>query len=1766
MKREIKYLLFTFMTLFLTMTSVSAREMTLEELGKEVAQKEPDAEYVYVIGEYAFTSKHTLTAQDLMLAARSITGITDADGYTNATSIYGKMAVQKIERKSENFQYTGWKEPTTVLGETKLDLSSGKTVNIRYIDYKYYAEKSKATVDLTKTTETTYKNAFEGTLKITGGNNTLSEELSYDPATGKLTGLLLKYDNIDPSVFNGDDATGYYFGFVVEIPNATDATKVILKGNNRTKTIGYDSFDVQNVEGKSGLLVLCSVSPTSDDKIFEVSVDLDGDGTEYGATDYTLDLSGLTFQEDSKVSLTDKEDDISTEDKATLQDWGYTSFGDNKHYQLVSQEDGTYKLTGKVELQSMRAGGFSTEAQDGYFFVFNLKKPDDLVTVPEGVKVTVKGEKELTYGKEYFNEQGVFTEIFKLKDKCEGDTDCKIEITVDWDGEGKEYLESQTITINYKDLTFVKSSKFSVLDVADGGLAKNPLEETYGWKQPDHFDVQFKTEGTKVKVKGLLPILETFTESKDPFEGEDKTGYYLPFVIKTETAKKDTDNKTTVQFIHEGEESKTLTADNFDGNDVLYILRHLHKDAEDKTFTIIVDMDGEGEEYTPYTLTFDWSELTLQEKTIPQVSLNKASAKDKETFTKWGYKSEVNKELSLTNGELTGTLVEQVLLNGEAFGDDKKTGYYFDFTFTLPTGVSKDKVKIARLASANLTGSKKKEFQSSEYNDDGSLTVLFQIESDPNCKDNGDTCKVYYSVDYDGDGNNYLPALYTIDYSKVTFEKSSIFTVESIDKEVESQFPNTGWYNTEDGYSVSVTADETDSHKYKVSGVLPILEEGDWKDEEPFDSPNRLYYLGLGLKLINAPQDYNNDGNQKINIKFVHDTESTSYLKVFGDDFNSSHLLYILKALKTTNEDGSALADTDKWFTITVDLDGEDKEEYAPYTVTIDYSDLKFQDYSRGSVDYDVLKKADLTEESSAKTELTGYGFNVETVENVNIHTNTDQPDNHYKDGIEGKIKEQTLNGTTGFSNPTGYFVPMKISFPTDSNLTAYKNKWTITLYNESGKKMSAYKPKDEEYSQGWVLVLFKLNKDSETSKLKYEIDFDGEEDAFLPLEYTISYENLDYQTENKITFQYFDETTGKIETKEAKVYEDEVIPETLAPTFEGKNYAYHDFDYWYKTTGSAETPFVLGQEDSKTGENEDITLQAHYTLDVDKFLTDVISDLGSAETDYSSDFSSHFAISKTDTTITFDVKNPKSKLSILNDTSIPGAIAYILQRGEVKEITLSSDGKQVVFTKDGANNEVQPISLDETGTALKGKIQAGAKALFAEVLKDEGGEAEYTLNNMVLNDKNFSITIGDLDNSVQLANADKTVYEFNFDSDIVSVVDEETLKQALTKDYKTIYIEKSFEVEETIDINRAVDINSSDGTMLTSKTGNAIFKVSSTGVKIENLSLKAGENTKTLIDVESNGELTATKLKFVATDPDNKLDVAIDVKEGGKLTASNLTYEKETYEHPIVRTAKTGATVNLTDSGNGKASQVVKEKINFNAADSDTKETDSDYTYFNYYNDSKNAKIYTTVIYNYQGPYRKADTKYNYYGENLKVPTSPVFGTFEHYGETYTLIGFTKDTSQVLTGDNLPAGAVNKDALKVTEDAHYWAVFKVTLADGVKKVSDTEGFKGAINDPSVKAIYITDGNAVIDYGEEELKITNGVSIIGQPNSNTIIKAKKIVVADSAESVFINRVNLEIAAEKGQDSLIEVKGKKFALWQGALSNTGENAVDYQIYK
>ena len=1776
MKKYSKLFIFTLLAFFISSVSVLAREMGIDELGEEASKIQPDAGYVYILGEYAFTSNYNIHQEDLIIAATSLK-------LENPTDL-SQAVIYQIERKrDENYNPIGWKEGKNVLGTKKIP----SKFNVKWIDMHHILEKSKATLsaDIEDSNYSTYKSVLSDKL------NFRTEEF-YDKnnkvkiENNKVTGLLLKKSHNDLYFNEEDDEkyadAEYYFATIVEVPNANTNTIVTvtnLKGQKKKTT--WKEFDVTDSDnGKTpGVVILFPINKTeweNSTKQITISVDVDGDITEneYEATSYTLDLSGLQFQQDSTATLADTTDGVSQVDLDTLKNWGYT-FPTNKNYKL--EQDGenvsSYKLTGKIEPQLLNANGWSKEEQNGYFFLFTLKKPDDLESVPEGVKVTVTGLSETkTFGKEYFNEEGIFVDLFKLNPDCSDD--CKITIKVDWDGDGEEYLESKEITISYnkKDLIFEKSSKFSVQFIDDSG--ETALDEAYGWKKPDKFGVKFDTTGTTVKVTGLLPILESFEDEKDPFKGEEATGYYLPFVIKTDAGNRTDNEKLTVQFIHEGEESKTLTAANFDGNDVLYILRHLDKKATDRTFEIVVDMDGDGEEYAPYTITFDWSELKLQEKTVAEVKVDSASAADKEQLKGYGYKSEVNSDIKISdtvgNYTLEGKLVEQVL-NDNVFTE--KTGYYFDFTFKLPEGVEPKNVKISHLTDGNLNDDSKikKTFKESEYDkQDNSLTILYQFTEDPKCKANSGNCKLYYSVDYDGEGDEYLPTLVTIDYSKLTFEKSSLFTVVGIDNTNKDQYDDDGWYNEEDGYSVKVVKDDKDPNKYKVSGVLPKLEDSDWDgNDAPFeDNGSLLYYLGLGLKLTNAPEDYNSQTDKIINILFEHDAESKNFSKKFDDDFDTSSTVYILKALKATNEDGSPLKDSEKWFTITVDLDGDDNDEYAPYEVTIDYSDLEFQDDSLGNIDFDVLSKEDLENDSAENKELQGYGYDFDKIKGVSIKTNEEeQPDREpSKVGIQGSIKEQTLNN--GFDNNKGYFVPIKISVPKDESwFTKHQNDWTINLYTETGDKKT-YIPTSEEYKQGWVMVLFRLNDTKSTKELKYEIDFDGEGKAFLPYEYTIKYEDLKFQTENKITFEYFDEKTGKIITTDEIVYQGEAIPNTLAPQIDDKNYSYHKFDYWYEEGQDSNTGFRFGTD--STDKDEDITLKAHWTIDVDTFLADVVTDLKDPDSLVSGNFSDKFDIEKSGNTITFKVKDSTTLVSEMNKTSIPGTIAYILQRGEIKNITLTFGEKKIVFTKDGTNDQIQLANLDATGSALKEKIQAGAKALFQDVLEDE---STMTLNKMAVDDRDFKITIGELDDSVQLKEGAKTSYTFDFITDVTGVKSEAELTAALKNpSIKHIDITGSFDVKESVEVARDVIIDGgSNNYTITADSGvDTIFKVKDNSVTIENIELK---NAKTPIVVES-GNLISKNLKISG----ETTEAGIEVKKGGNLTLTGLKYDKEHYNNPAVRAEKDSTKVDFKDKDSKTALRVTKEKITKYSSEGvgsygDVKEEDRDYKYYNYYNDSNNSKIYETIFHNYEGRQILKFVSYNYYNEKVSLPPEDVFKAFYGFsydGNTYELLGFTESRDKTIyDGEEdytkLPEGVVNKDDLKAQDDKTYYSAYKVSLPENVTKVTNAQGLKEALENEKISEIYInTDAPIDMTGVMDEISISRKLSIIGKPAISKI-KLKNINI--SADDIFLSRLNLEFTDGTNNDSsLINIKdsAQDVSLWQCTITNSGD-AVDYAIY-
>ncbi len=1226
MMKKWKLKFFLAIVFFLGFSSpVFAKEMTLEELGKLIDEKQPNANHAFVIGKYVFTSlyenngKKGLDTKDIMLAARSIETLT-GDGEIHTDKIYEKMKIHQITKKmSSDWKSHTWEKESDYVGGGE----APDTYQIRYIDYQFIPEETKAKVELTNSNDEKYKKIIEEDLKFTGGNSSNSQNLQLSD-DWKLTGLLLKNTTVDDSIFKDDEKTGYYFALSIKAPKATDKTIIKVKGAKKEKKFTYDKFDIKNGEDNTdpGIAFLYSVDPKKKDdkKKLEITVDYDGeDSQEYAPTIYTIDYSGITFQEDSRVeNIGLGSENATDQDKNIIKDWGYE---ENKNKSLTLSLD------------------------DQNHFTYNLK----------------------------------------------------------------------------------------------------------------------------------------------------------------------------------------------------------------------------------------------------------------------------------------GTLIEQMLNSAKAFGEKNKLGYYFDFTFVLPEGSNKNNVKISQVNDEQ--GSKEtKIFQPDEFDEKNNLTILFRFK--PETTKCTNHCKIYYKVDLDGEGKKYLPVIYSIDYSGVTFEKSSVFTVEGITDEDKDEYDNSNWYDTNNGYSVQVEKDQNEEKKYHITGVLPIFndEEKDFNSLHTFDTEKELYYLGLLLKLSNA-EKIQSENSEAITVKFFHNDGSSDdqFLKVTADDFESSHKLYLLKALcEIAADSSSTIPDSEKIFTITVDLDG-DEETYAPYTVTIDWSGLVLQKKSSGnSKNYDVvLSEEDLGTDTKAKEELKSYGYQYENDRDISLKEGT-------KD-LTGTIKEQKLKETAGFKDDNkGYFVPIKVEFPGKDNpkLKDYADKWTLILNTEDNRTFE-YQPSSEEYQQGWVMVLFKIYRDTKT-EIKYQIDFDGlPKDGkgynFVPEDYQISYADLAFKTANQIKFNYTDKN-GKQQSETAIIYEGEQLGHDLAAT---QNMDYRTFDGWYNQSDKVEVEKVLEKD-------EDLELTAHWKINSEKFISEVITDLNSSDETYSNDFSKKFNLTQNDENkkeITINIERAKVPLTELAETSIPGAIAYALQTEEIKDITLTAGkSNSVTFKKDYTNNsqtydktaDRDEKLLGKEGTLLKKEIIKGTKEIFNKELEEK--EETATLDQLEYMDKSFSIQIGTVDNTVTLVKDDGTeikdgtdkTYTFKFDSDFVVVDEEEELgatdiRTALTsaKNYHTIYVDGNLNLSKTLDINatdevviKPVDATSKNKTITVSNQDYAIDVKSGT-VNISNLKITGGKKAElrieeganvTVDNIDVSGNITPVESK------DEKMHAGIIVR--GNLTInSKITNENEKYGLPTVAT-----------------------------------------------------------------------------------------------------------------------------------------------------------------------------------------------------------------------------------------------------------------------
>ena len=156
MIKKCNKILFTLIfALLLLITTVNAQELTVAELTEKVKAIEPDASYLYIIGEYVFTSEHILTTQDTMLAARTI-------DVTSAENAYDEMTIAYLEGiYDSDWNLVGFEYISNAVGKAP----EKQKYDVKYLDHKLMSEEIK------ELTTSTLVNEAYNTIDTTSAND-----------------------------------------------------------------------------------------------------------------------------------------------------------------------------------------------------------------------------------------------------------------------------------------------------------------------------------------------------------------------------------------------------------------------------------------------------------------------------------------------------------------------------------------------------------------------------------------------------------------------------------------------------------------------------------------------------------------------------------------------------------------------------------------------------------------------------------------------------------------------------------------------------------------------------------------------------------------------------------------------------------------------------------------------------------------------------------------------------------------------------------------------------------------------------------------------------------------------------------------------------------------------------------------------------------------------------------------------------------------------------------------------------------------------------------------------------------------------------------------------------------------------------------------------------------------------------------------------------------------------------------------------------------
>ena len=591
------------------------------------------------------------------------------------------------------------------------------------------------------------------------------------------------------------------------------------------------------------------------------------------------------------------------------------------------------------------------------------------------------------------------------------------------------------------------------------------------------------------------------------------------------------------------------------------------------------------------------------------------------------------------------------------------------------------------------------------------------------------------------------------------------------------------------------------------------------------------------------------------------------------------------------------------------------------------------------------------------------------------------------KGSLKNKVKEQTC------SDGIGYYITITVkplknpTVPSTINITS---EVKISEDNQNVKEVAR-----KVNSDGSVELLLRLEKlnclsncggsscscangKSENCKcnkvITITIDCDGSElGGYQPQTCTIDYCQLEFKKDFTVTFEYRDEINKEIKVEEGTKVTNEMLQTVDLQNTENIGNEFHDFQYWCKQSGNSYEKFELESTDIE----EDITLVPFFNLDVDKFVTAVVEDLNDSDSIYSQDFSEQFNMTKNSNDITISINEPNIPVATLADTSIPGTIAYVLQKNEIKDITLTFENGSKKF-----ENSSTLIALADN--PLKDKVIEDAKSLFNAELNQK--EPSTTLDKLENSNKSFKLKIGDSnDTNIKLVSNGKDLsdenntYTFSFDSDFV-VVDADddtelgikTIKEALQTEKNIIYIDGNLKENDTLTIQANKDIiikgiqNTNSTISLEEQKDYVIDVKSGTGnVTISDIKVTGGK--KAQLKIENGAKVIIDNLDVdvsgmqLETVQKEKKDFQAAIIVNGELTVSGEIKNKgEKYDFPTIRIpredskAELVGNVTLDNKTLFTSDNYIGIIKNQNSRDVDVRTSDKCY-----YINSDNTKIY---------------------------------------------------------------------------------------------------------------------------------------------------------------------------------------------------------------